>query len=278
MQNAALRKMNLNWCYLAFPCERNELKNILKGLYAINCKGLNITIPYKLDVASLCEELSPIARKVGAVNTLKRNKEGGWSGTNTDVEGFISPLKESNFNWNNNKAIIIGCGGSARAVVAGLEELKFSEATIISRNTEKLYKFLKDCDETIGSVNLKTKPMKFKGRLETDEHLITDIKNADLIINTTPIGMDNRTKENTNEMPISKEIWKTIEKETTLYDLIYTPRPTPWLKWGAKENLNCIDGLEMLVQQGASSLQIWSERNDVPITIMRKAAKSHLKI
>ncbi|MFL0732821.1 MAG: shikimate dehydrogenase, partial [Prochlorococcus sp.] len=102
---------------------------------------------------------------------------------------------------------------------------------------------------------------------------------ADLVINTTPVGMaaiNSKNSEPIELIPLGQEIWQNLKPSTTLYDLIYTPRPTNWLSWGAKHGCRCIDGLEMLVQQGAASLRLWSGKNDVPIEEMRKAALSHL--
>ncbi len=114
MHNAALKEMGLNWCYLALPCEANHLSTILESLYAMNCQGLNITIPYKQDVAKMCTKLSPTAQRLGAVNTLIRNDQAGWTGTNTDLIGFIAGLGSTH--WQGKNAIVLGCGGSAKAV------------------------------------------------------------------------------------------------------------------------------------------------------------------
>jgi len=93
MQNAALRYLGLDLIYIAIPCKDEDLELVLNSLKKINCKGLNITIPHKETVFNLCSEISPIANKLKAINTLKLNSENEWSATNTDVEGFIYPLK-----------------------------------------------------------------------------------------------------------------------------------------------------------------------------------------
>ena len=79
------------------------------------------------------------------------------------------------------------------------------------------------------------------------------------------------------EIPLGRSIWKNLEPGTTLYDLIYTPNPTAWLKLGAKIGCEQINGLEMLIQQGAASLRLWSNNDQIPIEVMRTAAKAHLK-
>tara|TARA_Y100001968_G_scaffold263830_1_gene252527 strand:- start:8190 stop:9149 length:960 start_codon:yes stop_codon:yes gene_type:complete len=275
MHNAALQEMNLNWCYLAIPCETKNLKQVIHALRAIDCKGLNITIPHKEKSLLMCKEISYAANEIGAINTLIPNLDGSWNGDNTDVEGFISPLKLKD--WNKKKAILLGSGGSARAVITGLKLLNFKEIIVVGRQSNKLQLFINDMSSEYE--NSKNFSPLIKGILEHDVELIEYIKNADLIVNATPVGMNKNTKYNLDSIniPLGEEIWKNLENTTTLYDLIYTPRPTPWLLNAAKKGCNTIDGLEMLVQQGAASMKLWSGFKEIPIEIMRQAAKNHLK-
>ena len=97
MQNAALKYLGLDLIYIAIPCKDSDLELVLNSLKKINCKGLNITIPYKEKVFDLCSDISPVANKLKAINTLKLNSDNEWSGTNTDVDGFIYPLRSLNF-------------------------------------------------------------------------------------------------------------------------------------------------------------------------------------
>ena len=143
MHNAALQALQLNWSYLALPCTSQNLQEVLQGLRAVNCRGLNVTIPHKQDVAELCQELSPLAKRLGAVNTLIPLDSGGWHGTNTDVEGFLTPLGEQS-SWQNCHGVIIGCGGSARAIAAGLQSLRLASITVIGRRQEALDAFIAD--------------------------------------------------------------------------------------------------------------------------------------
>ncbi len=272
MQNAAIAELDLDWCYVALPCPKEDLEIVLKSLRTLNFKGLNITIPHKENVAKFCSSLSPISKRLQATNTLTPNEAGGWNGTNTDITGFTTPLKGKE--WDQKTALVIGSGGSARAVVAGLQELKLGQITIISRKITSLNKFL---------VDLKSKDYsstRLQGILHEDQHLNKYIQNADLIVNTTPIGMKGKITGNSeiNSMPLGNKIWEHLESKTILYDLIYTPRPTAWLKYGEYLGCELIDGLEMLVQQGAASLRLWSNQDDIPIEAMRKAAKSTLNL
>mgnify|MGYP001465662478 CR=1 FL=1 len=274
IHNAALEKMGLDWCYLAIPCETKNLEIVINGLEAMKCKGLNITIPHKQDAIKSCKRISKLAQQIGAINTLIRDKEGGWVGTNTDIDGFIAPLKDTN--WKSQKAIILGCGGSARAVFSGLNTLNFDEIIIIGRDKIKLDNFIKNMRSNF-TVSKEFFPS-IQGVIEKDSELIEYIKNADLIVNTTPVGMK-RTKTKFNqsiEMPLGKEIWENLKSSATLYDLIYNPRPTAWLENGERYNCKIIDGLEMLIQQGAASLKLWSGFEEIPTKTMRIAAKKFL--
>ena len=264
MHNAALQALQLNWSYLALPCASENLKEVLQGLRAVNCRGLNVTIPHKQDVAELCQELSPLAKRLGAVNTLIPLDSGGWHGTNTDVEGFLTPLGEQS-SWQNCHGVIIGCGGSARAIAAGLQSLRLASITVIGRRQEALDAFIAD---------LQRNDAPLTACLQSSPDLASLMKRADLVVNTTPVGMAQHG--DAQAFPLGEAIWSHLQESAMLYDLVYTPRPTAWLRWGQSRGHRCIDGLEMLVQQGAASLRLWSDRNDVPVETMRRAAEAAL--
>ena len=265
MHNAALQALQLNWSYLALPCASENLKEVLQGLRAVNCRGLNVTIPHKQDVAELCQELSPLAERLGAVNTLIPLNSGGWHGTNTDVEGFLTPLGEKS-SWRNRHGVILGCGGSARAIAAGLQRLGLASITVVGRRPEALDGFIRDLHHNDAPLT----PC-----LHSSAVLASLIEKADLVVNTTPVGMAQHG--DAQAFPLGEAIWGHLQGSAVLYDLVYTPRPTAWLRWGQARGHRCIDGLEMLVQQGAASLRLWSDRNDVPVHTMRLAAEAALK-
>ena len=275
IQNAALKEMGLDWCYLAMPCKAEDLKMVTKALRNLNCKGLNITIPHKQQAVDICDHVSSIAKNLGAINTLIPNQEGGWNGANTDVEGFLAPLKTKH--WGGKKVIVIGNGGSARAVMAGLHGLKLDEITVIGRSQNNLNRFINNLSKKIFKSEDNT--LSLQGLLQSNPEVIEKITQANLIINTTPIGMSAKgyvSVEN-DAIPLGKDIWKHLKTKTVLYDLIYTPRPTPWLKLGIENGFEIIDGLEMLIQQGAASLKLWTQEDEIPINTMKKAAKKHLE-
>ena len=228
----------------------------------MNCKGLIITIPFKQKVFAMCSEISPVAKKVKAINTLKLTDDKDWIGTNTDIDGFIYPLK--NLNLIKKNSLILGSGGAARSVIQGLIELKLSKITIISRKKNSL-------DELI--TNFKN-DIKIEVLLNTNSKIDNLIREADLIINTTPVGMINTT--NDVEIPFGESFWNSVNSKTIVYDLIYNPSPTPFLKFCDKKGCMTIDGTQMLIAQGAKSLSYWTNGLEVPFEVMHDALKKYL--
>ncbi len=274
MHNAAIAEMGIDWCYLAIPCETNNLTCIVKALEHTNCKGLNITIPHKQNIIEACAEITPLSHQVGAVNTLIRNENNKWTGTNTDVDGFLFPLINESFE--NKAALVIGAGGSSRAVLTGLKTLNLKNITVVNRSSKRLELFLETMAKNSHDENQSFR--KIQGLNEKDISVIEHLKNADLIINTTPVGMTSHSKkvDDPFNFPINEEIWNHIKPTAIAYDLIYTPRPTPWLKKCISQGCKAIDGLEMLIQQGAASLRLWSGIDDVPVEIMKNAINDYL--
>ena len=164
MQNAALQYLGLDLIYIAIPCRDEDLELVLNSLKKINCKGLNITIPHKEKVFDLCREISPIANKLKAINTLKLNSEKEWSGTNTDVDGFIYPLKT--LDLSKKHSVVLGSGGAARSVIQGLINLNFSTISVVSRNKSSLDELIKNFGNQINIQGLLNNDNKAKNLVE----------------------------------------------------------------------------------------------------------------
>jgi len=262
MQNAAIQYLGLDLIYMAIPCKDKDLKIVIDSLKRMNCKGLNITIPFKKKVFDLCSEISPVAKKVKAINTLKLIDDNKWSGTNTDIDGFIYPLKKIKLLKKN--AIVLGSVGAARSVIQGLLDLKLSKITIISRNQNSL-------NELISNFN---NDIKIEGLLNTSIETTDLIQKTDLIVNTTPVGMNNTN--NNDELPFGQNFWNPIKSNTIVYDLIYNPTPTSLLKFCDKKGCMIIDGTQMLIAQGAKSLSFWTNGLEVPFEVMNDALKKYL--
>jgi shikimate dehydrogenase len=262
--------MGLDWVFLALPAPAAELATVVRGLEAMDCRGLNVTIPHKHSVAALTRELSPLAQRLGAVNVLVPMAGGGWHGTNTDVEGFCAPLRRGGAAWAGKRAVVLGCGGSARAVVAGLVELGFANIQLAGRKPEALTLFLNDC--RAWAPQLQALPWA-SGSAELAEALAA----ADLVVNTTPVGMASASNPAAAEAcPLSEPELSALQPRCCVYDIIYTPRPTQLLQRAAARGCHSLDGLEMLVEQGAAALRLWSNRNDVPVAVMRQALLEQL--
>jgi len=263
MQNAAINHLELDFVYLALPCEIKNFAAVLNALKKVNCKGLNITIPFKEKAFELCNNMTPIAEKTKAINTLKLDNRGEWFGTNTDVEGFIYPLRK--FSLRSKKSTILGSGGAARSAIQGLIDLGLSEINVISRNENSLRKIILDFENQF----------KIKGLLANNSSITKTIGNSNLVVNTTPVGM-NAQKFDQQNIPFGENFWKLLHKETIIYDLIYNPKETPLIQLSAKKGCSTIDGSEMLVAQGAKSLAFWTNELKIPIDVMRNSLKQYL--
>jgi len=198
-------------------------------------------------------------------------------GTNTDVEGFMAPLRQGP--WQGKRALVLGCGGSARAVVAGLVELGFGAITVAARRPEALAAFVQTCGPWAPQLT----PLAW-GDLDSATDNAwgqADLAQADLVVNTTPIGMASATApaagiEPAAACPLNPAQLDQLRPGATVYDLIYTPRPTPLLRQAARRGCPTQDGLEMLVQQGAAALRLWSGLESVPTDAMRTAVEAAL--
>jgi shikimate dehydrogenase len=263
MHNAALSKLGLDYVYLPFPIAPENLEIAIAGFAAIGVVGFSVTIPHKQAIIPLLSEISPIAQAIGAVNTVTRQGD-IWVGTNTDVEGFIAPLQTTyHQDWSQKTAVILGNGGAARAVVAGCIQLGFSAIHVVGRNIYKLKAF---------NESWQNSPFADNFQVHTWEELPNLIPQANLLVNTTPIGM----YPHVNQSPLSAEEMVKLPSGAIAYDLIYIPKPTKFLQLAEKQGAIAIDGLEMLVQQGAAALKIWLQNEEIPVTEMRQALQNYL--
>jgi shikimate dehydrogenase len=201
---------------------------------------------------------------VGAVNTVWR-EQNTWYGTNTDVEGFIAPLQTLTRNWTEVTAVILGNGGAARAVVVGLSQLDCPEIHLVGRNIAKLDAFYRSWEDNPEIIS--------KLKIHPWENLKLLLPNADLLVNTTPIGMYPQN----NNSPVAADLMEKLSSNAIAYDLIYNPSPTKFLQLAQQQGAVAIDGLEMLVTQGAASLKIWLQQ-PIPIDIMSRSLQDYLEL
>lgn len=261
MHNAALTELGENYVYVAFPIKPEDLATAIAGLASIGVVGFSVTIPHKQTIMPFLSQITPTAKLVGAVNTVWWTEQ-GWQGTNTDVEGFVAPLKELDRDWQKVNPVVLGNGGAARAVVVGLAQLGCPEIQIVGRNLEKLEAFKNSWSRADFNSELSVYPWQALAEL---------IPSTTLLINTTPLGMT----PHLDQSPVEEDLMSGLSSSAIAYDLIYTPRPTRFLQQAADQGATTIDGLEMLVQQGAAALRLWLQK-PVPVDTMRQALRDFI--
>ncbi len=261
MHNAALAELGLDYVYVPFPAKAERLSIVVGGLHAIGVQGFNVTIPHKQAVVPLLQMVSPQAQAIGAVNTVYRLEDPhyGWGGTNTDLDGFLYPLRQLNQDWRSVTATILGSGGAARAVIQGCIELGIVTIQVVGRSPHALAQLQQTWPSLV---------------LVDWTHLTSTLPTTHLLVNTTPIGMKKTATDPSS--PISVEDLQRLPSKSIVYDLIYTPNPTELLKVATALGHHSIDGLEMLIQQGAKALSLWTGEEQMQVETMLRAARAQL--
>ena len=252
MHNAAFNSLHLNCTYIAFRVPKGQLEESINALRAIDIAGFNVTLPHKVDIMGFMNYLDSSAEKATAVNTV-HNVDGILKGYNTDIFGFIEPLRKRNVNFNGMNILLLGAGGSARAVIAGFSEMKgINKITIANRTLEKARQLAKKGTDLGLACQV------------TEIDNIKDIAvKSHLIVNTTSIGMD----EEKDESLIGYEH---INKNTIVYDIVYKPVVTNLLENARYAGADVVYGYEMLLEQGARAFEIWTDLR-APRDVMKKS-------
>ncbi len=241
--NHALELLGLNYRYLAFSIEEKELKSAVHALRVFGFRGINVTIPFKRAVTHHLDRIDRLAEKMGAVNCIV-NKDGILTGFNTDHHGFIKPLMDRDIAVKGRRALIIGAGGAARAVVTGLVEQNISALRVLNR-TERNARLLIDwCTRTLHFAHID-----FGGPASNIDP--RSIQSFDLIINTTPVGMHPHCEGS----PLAEGM--SFGTHQTVYDLVYNPWETNLLIRARAQGATVLNGFEMLIIQGLYSLAHW---------------------
>ncbi len=246
MHNAAFSATNINAVYLAF--EVQDMAGCLKGMKALNMKGLSVTMPHKTTVIPLLDEVDDLAAKIGAVNTIV-NRNGRLIGYNTDATGALKALEEK-VDLKGKTGIIIGAGGAARAIGYILKD-KGLDITVVNRSIER------------GRALAQALSCPFIPIAALEEI------SADILINTTPVGMMPHT-----EACIVTE--QTLKKGMVIMDIIYHPLATRLITMAGAQGCLTVNGLTMFLYQGAEQFRIWTGR-EAPMDIMADAVKQVLK-
>ena len=256
MHNAAFDELGMDYAYVAFDADPANLKSAIEGAKSLNIKGFNVTIPHKIEVMKYLDELDEVARLIGAVNTIDFKNMKGY---NTDGIGAVRAIEEVTSIKNKN-VVIAGAGGASRAISFYIAKYGADSLTILNRNVEKAQNLADDVSDSglisdvgVGSI------------MEIDGH----VKNADILIDTTPVGMDPHIDD---EAIVKAE---NMHENLVVFDAVYNPNETVLLKEAIKAGAKPVYGIKMLLYQGVESFEIWTGKK-APVDVMEKALKETL--
>jgi shikimate dehydrogenase len=230
-QNAALKASNIPLVYEALDVTDRELRTVIRQLKASNAAG-NVTIPHKIAVHDLCDHLTDLAAKVGAVNTFWFDAK-KLHGDNTDVGGFDAAARALlGGETVGARVVVLGAGGAAAAVLAALEEWPDAKATVVARHKEKAAALAK----------------RFPDVARAEKNVERAVRGATLIVNATPVGQHDEAQ------PVDVAL---IPKSAAVLDLVYRRGGTPWVRAARDKGIRAADGLPMLLEQGALAFHRW---------------------
>jgi shikimate dehydrogenase len=247
MQQPALDALGIDATYERWQTPLEELPARIESLRAADVLGANVTVPHKQAVIPMIDEVSQLALKAGAVNTIV-NREGRLFGDNTDVYGFVTALQQACMDLAGREAVILGAGGASRAVVLGLIELGIEKITLVNRNRERAEQLRADLG--VPSVEITD---------SADSLLLT----TRLLINATSLGW------HIGELPIAADLLDQMPQNALVADLTY--RETDLLIAAEARGLQTLDGLGMLVYQGVLAFERFTGQS-APVDIMWAAA------
>lgn len=253
MHNAAFQALGLDYVYLAFRVESAALRNAVEGLRSMNLSGVNVTIPHKVEIIPLLDEMASLAQKIGAVNTVV-NTKGVLKGYNTDAGGFLRALIARDVAPEGKRVVILGAGGAARAISFALAE-RGASLVIANKTIDHAKACVSKIREHFGTA--------VEALVLNRANLETALRDANIIVNATSLGMS----PNINETPMPGEL---IRPGMVVFDIVYTPVETRFLSEARKAGATIIDGLDMLVEQGALAFELWTGVK-APTKIMKQA-------
>lgn len=260
MHHAAAAALRLNVKYEVLATEPENLEATLCGLAERGFVGVNVTVPYKQAVMPFLDDIDATAQAIGAVNTILVDSN-RLIGFNTDWSGFMADLRNFEIKASGRDCLILGAGGSARAVVYGLLKAK-NRVHIFARNMEQAYQLAEDMAPHFAAPYISCWPLS-----ELDKAKATWWVRPDLIVNTTPLGMT---------PDIESSPWpdnRSLPGTAFVYDLVYNPAETKLIRQAKAAGCQTANGLGMLVSQGAHSFYLWTEQ-EPDIRVMREALRA----
>jgi shikimate dehydrogenase len=265
-QQAALDYHRLDIRYEVRETREEELSQVVGGLREPRNLGANVTLPYKEKVLSLLDETDDFARMVGAVNTIV-NRGGRLTGYNTDAPGFLRALSDAGFQPAGKGVVILGAGGAARAVSFALIREGVAWLAVFNRTKSRAEYLAKALTGYGRGKGLVTEVAALPWEEDALRRLVG---RCQLVVNCTTLGMRHSPQE--GQSPLAEDM---IGEGVLIYDLVYNPRETPLLSIARRRGAKTIDGLPMLVYQGAIAFKLWTGK-DPPLEIMFKTAEKAL--
>jgi shikimate dehydrogenase len=248
-QQAAFDALGIDARYELWPTEPSAVPERIDSLRSSDTLGANVTVPHKGRAFELVDDVSDIARRARAVNTVV-NRDGRLTGHNTDVHGFLAPLDERGFSVADATVVVLGAGGAASGVLVALLSAGCFRVTVANRTPARAEALRDELDPSIQVAPL-------------TEEIAGDLSRASLLVNTTAVGWDDDT------LPLPETALAALPGDALVYDLTY--RETGLLRAAKRLGYQTIDGLPMLVHQGAASFQLWTDR-EPPLGAMWQAA------
>ena len=246
IQEAALKSCGLSGSYDILPTEPEELVTRIKRLKVEGYDGFNVTIPHKVPITLFLSKFDTNADLIGSVNTVKITEEKNLEGSNTDIYGFVQAIPDDiKTNLKGKNSVVLGTGGAARAICAGLVSLGVSNITFFSRNVIDSHPNVEILRQKFPKVKIELKPYS----------LMDNLKGCKILVNTTPVGMKNFLE---GVSPIDFEVIKGLDDDVLIYDIVYNPVKTRLIKHAEFCGKRYVGGLDMLVFQAQKAFEIWT--------------------
>ena len=258
MHNAAFEKLGMDYAYVAFDVDPNNLGSAIEGAKSLNIKGFNVTIPHKIEVMQFLDEIDEVAGLIGAVNTIDFKNMKGY---NTDGIGAVRAIEEV-ISIKDKNVVIAGAGGASRAISFYLAKYGADSITILNRNVDRAISLAGDVLDSglIADV-----------QADSISEINNYLSDTDILVDTTPMGMH----PHVDDEPIARA--EDMHEDLVVFDAVYNPNETVLIKEAIKAGAKPVYGIKMLLYQGAESFKIWTGV-DAPVDEMEKALRQTLNL
>ena len=258
MHNAAFEKLGMDYAYIAFDVDPNNLGSAIEGAKSLNIKGFNVTIPHKIEVMHFLDEIDEVAGLIGAVNTIDFKNMKGY---NTDGIGAVRAIEDV-ISIKDKNVVIAGAGGASRAISFYLAKYGADSITILNRNVDRAISLAGDVLDSglIADV-----------QADSISEINNYLSDADILVDTTPMGMH----PHVDDEPIARA--EDMHEDLVVFDAVYNPNETVLIKEAIKSGAKPVYGIKMLLYQGAESFKIWTGV-DAPVDEMEKALRQTLNL